>query len=52
MTGKSQLEWKKIQTKGKMPCARYCHSMNFSDEQNILVIFGGRCDLSNKKSNN
>jgi len=26
--------------------------MNFSQEQNILVLFGGRCDVQTKSSKN
>eukprot|EP00347_Sterkiella_histriomuscorum_P019572 403341123 len=49
-TGKKQLEWQTLDTKGKQPCARYSHSMEFSEEQSLIVVFGGRCDLQTRSS--
>eukprot|EP00347_Sterkiella_histriomuscorum_P004971 403358389 len=49
--GKLPLEWKEIRTLGKMPPPRYNHSMNYSEEQNLLVVYGGRCDFAAKKTN-
>jgi hypothetical protein len=32
--------------KGKMPEARYLHTMNYFEEGNFLIIHGGRNDFS------
>jgi hypothetical protein len=49
-TGIVPLQWINIETIGQPPPPRYSHSMNHSEDQNILVIFGGRCDFASKKS--
>ena len=45
------LEWKDILTSGQDPPPRYSHTMTYSEEQNTLVVFGGRCDFAGKKTN-
>ena len=45
--GKKPCVWKKIEdTKGIKPSPRYFHSMSFYEKGNILIIHGGRNDLS------
>jgi hypothetical protein len=39
------LEWLKLETSGKAPEPRYMHSMNFYEEGNFLIIYGGRNDF-------
>ena len=34
----------KPDTKGKAPCPRYLHSMNFYEECNFLIVYGGKND--------
>ena len=45
--GKKPLEWYKPETTGKSPCPRYCHSMNYYEEGNYLIVHGGRNDFTN-----
>ncbi|CAD8123344.1 unnamed protein product [Paramecium sonneborni] len=33
--------WSEIKAKGIQPCARYKHSCNYFDKQQLIVIFGG-----------
>ena len=49
--GKLPLVWKTIEPEGKLPPPRYSHSMSLSEDQNLLVVFGGRCDFASKKYN-
>ena len=48
--GSIPLQWVNIETFGTPPSPRYSHSMSYSEDQNILVIFGGRCDFATKKN--
>ena len=43
--GKNPCEWIEINDfKGKSPCERYFHSMNYYEKENFLIIHGGRND--------
>jgi len=43
--GKKPCHWKKLDNvRGKKPPGRYCHSMNFYEPGNFLIIHGGRND--------
>lgn len=43
--GRKPCHWKKLDNvKGKKPPGRYCHSMNFYEPGNFLIIHGGRND--------
>lgn len=42
--GKTELEWKKIETIGKKPLPRYFHSTSFYEKGNFIIIHGGRND--------
>jgi len=42
--GKKPLIWIQPITSGIPPCARYQHTMNFQEEFNFLIIYGGRND--------
>jgi len=44
--GNMPCEWVKLITKGKSPCARYGHTMNYIQEKSCLMIFGGRTNGS------
>ena len=48
--GKKPLEWVQPVTKGKPPCPRYYHSMNYYEKGNFLIIHGGRNDDVSKTS--
>ena len=41
---KKPLAWIEPHTEGVAPCARYQHSMNYQEESNFLIIYGGRND--------
>ena len=43
--GKSVLEWKLVDAKGKKPLPRYFHSMNFYEKGHYIIIHGGRNDF-------
>jgi len=38
------MRWSEPETKGEPPAARYLHSMNFFQDLNIIIIYGGRND--------
>ena len=38
------LKWTEPETKGEPPAARYLHTMNFFQDLNIIIIYGGRND--------
>lgn len=40
--GKRPITWVNITTKGKIPDARYSHTLSFYREGNILVLVGGK----------
>jgi hypothetical protein len=42
--GKKPFDWIKPQIYGNPPSPRYLHSMNFYEEGNFLIIYGGRND--------
>lgn len=42
--GKKPCEWIKPEINGNPPSARYLHTMNFYEEGNFLIIYGGRND--------
>ena len=42
--GKKPLEWVQPVTKGKPPCPRYYHTMNYYEKGNFLIVHGGRND--------
>ena len=45
--GKKPCVWKKLEdTKGVKPSPRYFHSMSYYEKGNLLIIHGGRNDLS------
>jgi hypothetical protein len=44
--GRKPLEWIKPIVRGKIPLARYAHSLNYYEEANFLVLHGGRNDIS------
>ena len=47
VVGKKPCIWKKLDdTKGIKPSPRYFHSMNYYEKGNILIVHGGRNDLS------
>lgn len=50
-TGKLFLQWRKVETQGLPPPPRYQHTMSYSEDQNLLIVFGGRCDFASKKNN-
>ncbi|CDW75223.1 kelch motif family protein [Stylonychia lemnae] len=50
-TGRVPLEWKEVKSVSKDPPPRYNHTLNFSEDQNLLVLFGGRCDFAAKMTN-
>lgn len=49
--GRFPLEWKEIKSSNASPSPRYNHSMNYCEDLNIIIVFGGRCDFANKKNN-
>ena len=48
--GKKPLEWVQPVTKGKPPCPRYYHSMDYYEKGNFLIVHGGRNDDVSKTS--
>ena len=40
--GKKYLDWMEIATLGKPPCPRYLFSMNFYEQENFIIIHGGK----------
>ena len=40
--GKKYLDWMEIMTLGKPPCPRYLFSMNFYEQENFIIIHGGK----------
>ena len=36
------MQWEKLESSGKPPCARYQHSMHFYEKMNFLCIYGGK----------
>ena len=40
--GKKYLDWIEIATLGKPPCPRYLFSMNFYEQENFIIIHGGK----------
>lgn len=44
--GKKPLEWVNPQIKGKGPSERCLHSMNYHEEREIIIIHGGRNDMT------
>ena len=48
--GKKPLEWVTLETKGEGPSPRYMCSLNFYEEGNYVVVYGGRNDLEDKSS--
>ena len=49
VVGKKPCIWRKIEIeKGKAPPPRYFHSMSYYEKGNLLIVHGGRNDLSNE----
>lgn len=46
--GKKPLEWVKQEVKGRYPCPRYSHTMNYYEAANFIIIHGGRNDFSDE----
>ena len=46
--GSKPVEWIKAETEGKSPCPRYLHSMNFFEERNFIIIYGGKNESNNE----
>ena len=46
VVGKKPCIWKKIEPKGIKPPPRYFHSMSYYEKGNLLIVHGGRNDLS------
>ena len=44
--GRKPVEITKLALKGKPPSPRYFHTVNFFEEGNILIVYGGRNDMS------
>jgi hypothetical protein len=45
--GGKPVEWVKAETEGKKPSPRFLHSMNFYEEGNFIIIYGGKNDTNN-----
>lgn len=45
--GTRPLTWSRPETQGAPPSPRFQHSMAFNEKLNVIVIFGGRVDVSN-----
>lgn len=45
--GGKELVWTVPSTQGQGPSPRFQHSMTYSEKLNIIVVFGGRIDISN-----
>lgn len=45
--GQKPIDWIKAETNGKKPCGRYLHSMNYYEEGNYIIIYGGKNDINN-----
>jgi hypothetical protein len=43
--GHKPIEWIKAETVGKKPSGRYLHSMNYYEEGNYLIVYGGKNDI-------
>ena len=48
--GRKPLEWVTLDTKGEAPSPRYMCSLNYYEEGNYVVVYGGRNDLEDKSS--
>lgn len=46
--GTKPLKWVPLETNGEKPNPRYSHSMNHYPDLNILIIYGGKTDVSLK----
>lgn len=44
--GQKPVEWIKAETAGRSPSPRYLHSMNFYEEGNFIIIYGGKNDAN------
>lgn len=44
--GKKPLEITKLAIRGKPPSPRYFHTVNFFEEGNLLIVYGGRNEMS------
>ena len=44
--GKKPLEISKLEVSGAPPCPRYLHTINYYEEGNFLILFGGRDDIN------
>ena len=47
VVGKKPCVWRKIESAGTPPPPRYFHSMSYYEKGNLLIVHGGRNDLSN-----
>ena len=48
--GKKPCEWIKPDCRGRPPVPRYLHTMNFYEEGNFLIVYGGRNDIKSESS--
>lgn len=50
--GSKPVKWVPLETQGEKPSSRYSHTMNHYVDLNILIIYGGKSDISenSKKS--
>jgi hypothetical protein len=44
--GTKPLKWIPLETQGEKPTPRYSHSMNHYSDLNLLIIYGGKTDVS------
>ena len=45
--GTKPLSWSIPETQGQPPSPRFQHSMTYNEKLNVIVVFGGRIDMSN-----
>ena len=48
--GQKPVYWEKVKTNGTPPSPRYCHTMDFYEKSNFLIIHGGRNDYLSSNS--
>ena len=48
--GQKPVYWEKVKTNGTSPSPRYCHTMDFYEKSNFLIIHGGRNDYLSSNS--
>jgi len=48
--GQKPVYWEKVKTNGTPPSPRYCHTMDYYEKSNFLIIHGGRNDYLSSNS--